>query len=346
MAPRRHELETRILASFDELAAVAGEWDALWARCPGATPFQLAAWLLAWVQAFSPACIRALAVRSGGRLVGLAPFLIYPREEERVLAFMGGGVSDYLDVLAEPQQEAAVVAAILAAIREIDGWTTLDLTDLRADSLLRRAIGMAPSTLHDQCSALLLPETRPELLQLLSKRQRANLRCARSRLQRSGGGQVELATGETLPGFLDDLFRLHTRRWSQAGQSGVLAEEALRRFHQEASAQLLRKRILRLYRLRLAAGRTGAVVYSLFGGRTLFCYLQAYDPELAWLSPGTQLTFFAMEDALELGVRKFDFLRGQEAYKRHWCATPEATYRIQLVREQLNARLSAQEIAA
>jgi CelD/BcsL family acetyltransferase involved in cellulose biosynthesis len=198
---------------------------------------------------------------------------------------------------------------------------------------------------HDQCSALLLPESRTELIQLLSKRQRANLRCAGSRLGRSGGGQVELATPETLPQFLDDLFRLHTRRWWQAGESGVLADERLRRFHEEAATKLLEKAVLRLYRLRLT-GRTIAVLYSLLRGTTLFCYLQGYDPEFAQLSPGTQLTFFAMEDALELGIRKFDFLRGQEAYKRHWRVTPEATYRIQLTRDALNARLSAQETAA
>ena len=124
-----------------------------------------------------------------------------------------------------------------------------------------------------------------------------------------------------------------------------MAEESLRRFHEEAAAKLLARRILRLYRLRLN-GRTIAALYSLLRGTTLFCYLQGYDPELAWLSPGTQLTFFAIEDALELGIRKFDFLRGQEAYKRHWRVTPEDTYRVQLARDALNARWLRQETAA
>jgi len=338
-------LETRILASLEELGSIAGEWGELWQRSREATPFQLAEWLLAWAEAFSPGNVRTLAVRSGGRLVGLAPFLIYPRQEERVLAFMGGGVSDYLDLVVEPQHETAVVSAMFSAVGGISGWTTLELTDLPAHSALRRTLLTAPATRHDQCSALLLPHTRAELIKLLSKRQRANLRCARSRLGRSGGGQVELATPETLPQFLDDLFRLHTRRWSQAGQSGVLADQRLRKFHQEAAGKLLAKGVLRLYRLRLA-GRTIAVLYSLLRGTTLYCYLQGYDPELAWLSPGTQLTFFAIEDALELGIRKFDFLRGEEPYKRHWRVTPEATYRIQLTRDTLNACLSAQETAA
>jgi len=39
-----------------------------------------------------------------------------------------------------------------------------------------------------------------------------------------------------------------------------------------------------------------------------------------------------MEDAVQAGMRKFDLLRGEETYKRHWRAQGEVTHRIQLPR--------------
>jgi len=327
-------VETRVLREFGNVRRIASEWADLWRRSPGATTFQRPEWLLPWIEVFSPREMIVFEVRHDDRLVGFAPMLIYPRETERVLAFMGGGVSDYLDVLVEPECEVQVIESMFEAIKVVANWTTLDLTDLpQHSSLLRRVTsGHMPGQVvkqHDICSALTLPRTRAELVHLFSKRQRANLRNARSRLQKAGGGQVEVATPQTLAEFLEDLFRLHTSRWVHVGQAGVLQDHAIKSFHLASAPDLLARDILRLHRLRLS-GRTIAAIYSLFEQDTVFCYLQGFDPEFADLSPGTQLMFSVTEDAVERGIRKFDFLRGQEAYKQHWRAQREPTYRLQL----------------
>ena len=325
------ELITRVLTQPAELRDIAGDWGLLCDRRSGATPFQRPEWLLSWIEAFSPEDMRVVEVRAGNTLVGLAPLLIYSRGPERVLAFMGGAVSDYLDLLVDPQCEREVVIAILGVLQGLHQWTTLDLTDLSSSSVLVRTALAGIATPHDHCSALYLPKTREELLRLLSKRQRANLRNARSRIQRAGGGQVELATAETLPEFLNDLFRLHTSRWAVARKPGVLADAAVRAFHRVSAPGLFARGLLRLYRLQLQQ-RTIAVVYTLFERDTVFCYLQGYDPEFAHLSPGSHLMFSVMKDAVQAGMRKFDLLRGEETYKRHWRAQGEVTHRIQLPR--------------
>ncbi|HEY7354449.1 MAG TPA: GNAT family N-acetyltransferase [Terriglobales bacterium] len=320
--------ETRVLTSAEELNAIAEEWTELFKFCRDATPFQRPEWLQPWIEIFCPEKIRAIEVRREGGLVGLAPLLIYPRGEERVLAFSGGGVSDYLNILVAPPNEDEIISAMFQQIRNLADWTVLDLTDLPAYSVLRRTELVHSATPHDTCSTLFLPSTKNELVHLFSKHQRANLRNARSRLERIGGGEVEVATDKTLPEFLDDLFRLHTSRWSQSGEPGVLADPEIKTFHRRAAPKLLAKGILRLSRLRTRDG-TIAVLYTLLGQSTLFCYMQGYDPEFAFLSPGTLLMYSAIENAVDSGMGKFDFLRGDEAYKRHWLAQNENTFRIQ-----------------
>ena len=335
-------VEAKLLNGRSELLALLPEWRELFAHCDDATPFQSPSWMLAWIEAFSPSRLIAVELRHQGRLVGLAPLLVYPRGSEQVLAFAGGGVSDYLGWLINgdggPRSDE-VLCALLCSVQDVPDWTVLDLTDLRQDHrALRSALEQAEQP-HDVCFVLELPTSREELLNTFSKKQRANIRYARSRLERAGGGTFELANSETLTSALDELFTLHANRWQAAGEAGVLYDPAVQRFHRIAAPALLREGLLRLYQLRVGQ-RTIAVIYSLFFRDTAYCYIQGFDPAFAELSPGTLLMFHVIEDAAHHGISRFDFLRGEEAYKLHWRPRAENTYRIELTRAKLQQVIS------
>jgi CelD/BcsL family acetyltransferase involved in cellulose biosynthesis len=327
-------LTTRVLRTVLEVEQIACAWRDLFHHCR-ATAFQSPDWLLPWIEVFSPHKIIMVEVRLAGRLIGLAPLLVYPRAAERCLAFMGGGVSDYLDLLVDPAFESEVIQEILNVISPLEDWTVLDLTDLPHHSSLLRTLWFEEhSREHVQCSVLRLPQSTKDLPDIFSPHQRANLRNARSRLQRAGGGVIEIAAAGNVSEFLDDLFTLHTSRWSGQGQPGVLADRQVREFHKCSAPRLLENGLLYLSRLRVG-DRTAAVIYSLRLADTTYCYLQGFDPQFSSLSPGTQLMFSVISDTVRQGMRKFDFLRGQESYKQHWRAEPEPTFRIQLPRAAL-----------
>ena len=326
--------------SKDEFNEISSEWRELFRRCPNTTPFQHPDWLRGWIDAFAPRDLVGIEIREGERMVGFAPLLIYERDAQRVLAFAGGGVSDYLGALAEPSREVQVFDEALRAAEEIAGWSMLDLTDIAgASSLLRYEPFTQFTRKHNICFVLSLPETRDLLLRTFSNRQRANLRNAWSRTRREGGARIELAQPDTLSEFLDDLFRLHELRWKEAGEAGVLYDERVQQFHRAIAPGLLADSGLRLYRMRVN-DRSVAVIYSLFHGGTVFCYLQGFDPAFSHLSPGTQLMFAVLDDAVRLGMRRFDFLRGEEAYKMHWRPRGEPTYRIEVSGSQLATQLT------
>jgi CelD/BcsL family acetyltransferase involved in cellulose biosynthesis len=340
-APSYADLRARVLRTAAAIRELSSGWRELFQRCH-ATPFQSPEWLLPWIEVFSPEEMLLVEIRSGERVVGLAPLLIYRRDSNRVLAFAGGGVSDYLDVLCDPEFESSEVVFEIfkAVLNPAENWNLIDLTDLpHHSSLLTEQTFKSEACEHDSCSTLQLPETKRELLHLFSKRQRSNVHNARSRLQRAGGGQIQIATRENIGEFLHDLFALHGNRWSERGETGVLSDPRLRSFHDSCAPRLLDAKLLHLSRLRLKE-RTIAVIYSLLDRATLFCYLQGFDPEFRFLSPGTHLMFSVMSDTVERGMREFDFLRGSETYKQHWRAENKATYRIQLTRRDLAGLLS------
>ena len=322
----------RILHSPEEFTLLLPEWKDLFLRCPNPAPFLACEWLMVWVNEFRPQNLIGVEIRESGRLVGFAPLIIYRRNQKRILAFAGGGVSDYLGVLLEPGDEGAVVMEVLNAFDTIPGWDVLDLTDLPLGSFLLYSRTLRPYVKeHDLCFVLSLPSSSEELVQSLSKRQWANLRNARSRTQREGGAVVETATLSNAEEFVEDLFRLHTSRWRELGQSGVLGDPQIRQFHRVVAPSLLSSGLLRLYRMRMN-DRTIAVNYSFFHQQSVYCYLQGFDPEFSFLSPGMQLMFAVIEEAVRFGARRFDFLRGEEGYKLHWRPSAEPTYRVEIPR--------------
>ena len=120
------DFATRLLTSPDQLLSIAPEWIDLWKKCPEATTFQRPEWLLPWIEAFQPQEPAVVEVRYQGRLIGLAPLLIYSKGTERVLAFMGGGVSDYLDVLIDPEYTDQTIAFLFAADLISKGQVVVD----------------------------------------------------------------------------------------------------------------------------------------------------------------------------------------------------------------------------
>jgi CelD/BcsL family acetyltransferase involved in cellulose biosynthesis len=334
----------RIFPDLVSTERLLPEWDELWQRCPQATTFQRPEWLLSWWQVFQPSTPLLVEFRQNNVLVGVAPLLIYKRGSERVLAFMGGGVSDYLDVLFDPAYAEGVVARFWDLLSTIKGWDTLELTDLPPTSCL---LLKNPShweyarTLHDVCPVLPLPSNPAELNRVLPYRLRKNLRNACNRLRGLGEARIEIAAENNLHESLSSIFRLHTNRWAGAGEPGVLTERRVQEFHRNVSPKLLRKRVLRLYTLRLN-GRTIAVLHAFFERNVAYYYLQGFDMEFAWFSPGTQIFGAVAEDAVRHGMRALNFLRGRERYKYLWGTQDSPTYRI---RAPNPLRLSQQQAA-
>jgi CelD/BcsL family acetyltransferase involved in cellulose biosynthesis len=324
--------EIQEIGDLAALEAMAKEWRHLCDACSYSTPFQRPEWLLPWCRHFMPSSLWVIALRRSGRLVGLAPFFIYERPnwsseadcDERALALLGSGNSDYLDILLEPGSEneaLAVLFTVLAA--HADRWDVCDLEQLRPASPILAAPlpkgwkgeerPLSPSPVLD------LPQRPENLMARLPPKQVKNLRQARRRGERLGSLQIVTADESNREDLLSALFRLHHTRWQSRGLPGVLEDETIQAFHREVAAGFARRSALTLYGLSLD-GHTIGVFYGLQEKEELYFYLQGFDPEWSWCSPGVLLIGFGIEEAVRRGAACFDFLGGNEGYKYHWGA--------------------------
>jgi CelD/BcsL family acetyltransferase involved in cellulose biosynthesis len=320
------------VTELESLEALRAEWSSLCDTSPRVTPFQRPEWLIPWWRAFRPGEPWVLTLRREGRLAALAPFLLYRKESgDRTVAFCGGGVSDYCDVVTAPEIEDEAVRALfdhLAACQ--DRWDACDFEPVPGESPLLRS--PAPQEWEDRievrdvCPVLTLPGRVEDLREVVPTRQLSNLRKYRRMAERQGDLRLERADGETWEGFLDTFIRLHGARWNELGQAGLLDGDELQAFHRDVAAGFAARGALGLYVLCLK-GAPIAALYGFHERETYFYYMQGFDPAHAKLSPGVMVVGGVIEDVLQRGARKVDFLRGRETYKSWWGPKDRETFR-------------------
>ncbi|HYZ62748.1 MAG TPA: GNAT family N-acetyltransferase [Acetobacteraceae bacterium] len=298
-----------VLETDAALEAIAPEWEALWRRTPGATPFQSPSWLLPWWRQFGTGMARVGVWRRGGALEGVLPLYVLEEDGARKLLPIGAGTTDYLDALGDP---APLLAPVLERARQ-DGITHCDLFDVPPGSALLDLPAppgwRAEWAGGNPCPVLVFPD--------IPARIRRKLRMSRHRADRMGGWAAEAAGPETVQAMLAELIRLHQARWTAQGETGTLASDPVLAFHRQAAPGLLAAGRLRLQVLRVAGEVVAAILALLAPGR-IFFYLSGFDERHAFVSPGTLLLGSMLEEAMAEGRAEAHFLRGREAYKYAW----------------------------
>ncbi len=316
----------------EELEALVPPWEALWAADARAGLFQSPAWLLPWRRRLAPeAPLHVLAARRDARLAGLLLMFVHaPPGGPRQLTLLGNGVSDTLDLLCAPEDEATVVAAFADRLRASDGWDAADLRDTPADGRIARLAAHLPGAIIDDDEPRpTLHLSAPNALEAAwEPKLRRDLRQAARRAE-AEGLVIRGADAGTVARDLDRLFDLHAARWRGRGEPGVLDAPAVQAFHHEVAAEAAARGWLRLYTLEVGDAVAGVHYGFTVRGRALF-YLGGFDARFERLSPGALLAAHALREAAAEGCVEADFLRGREPYKYRWGAQDRRQVRVQV----------------
>ncbi|HEX2638107.1 MAG TPA: GNAT family N-acetyltransferase [Gemmatimonadales bacterium] len=331
-APVLPTVRCTLVTSPSELERLIPAWEALRARCPAATPFQSPAWTIPWWHAFGRGGLRALAVWSGTRLVGLVPLQL--RDGLRLI---GAGNSDHLDALYEPGAGPLVRRAVEQLLAGAGGEVSAaefaqlplssPLLEVRvAGRCIERSAGEPCPAVPLGDGATVLGDVMPaRFAKKIARARHHAAGCGRLRLEGADGAPVEQALA-----IFGDVVRLHTAAWHARGKPGVLSDRSVQAFHGDVIRRAHPLGLLDLYRLRLD-DRTVAAYYGFRDARRAYYYLSGFDPAFRALSPGTLVVAAALEAALGRGASAFDFLRGREAYKYRWGARDEPTGLLRVV---------------
>lgn len=358
-------MEVVRFSSLEQLEPLAADWDRLARR----VPFRSWPWLSGWwrhygepVRGRGPkVSLYVLMVYDHGRPVGIAPWY---REncpcQGRVLRFLGMGeiCSEYLSVLCLPEMEDPVAEALGQWLTEAHGsaqpasdpndqWDLLELlgVDVQDAAVLRltEELELRRNLVHRSpgwnCWRIALPDHWDEFLAKLSKNHRKQLR-RRQRTVLDGRRDVLhcVQHAADLPRAQEVLMDLHQRRRRSQGGQGCFDSRRFTAFHDEVMPEMLRAGQLRLVWLEVD-GRPVVAEYQLTGDGVVYAYQSGINPDVLELAPGSLGHLLTLRQAMEDGYRAFDFLRGDEPYKRHWRACVRPTWHVRVVPSQPSARL-------
>jgi CelD/BcsL family acetyltransferase involved in cellulose biosynthesis len=294
--------------------------------------FVLPPWLKVWWSEFGSGRAPYLwSVRHKGELIGIAPLMV---EAESARLMGDSDVCDYLDVIVTPGRGAAFFEALLPHLRQ-QGISQLDLEDVRDDSVILGDLLAAAKRLNctvfkepaDVSMELDLPTSWDAYLKLLTGKERHEIRRKLRRLNEAARINFRIVESEAevskeIDQFLD-LFKLN-----RGDKSDFMTDQRARFFRSLAEA-MAAARILKLFFLDLDEAPAAAVMCFDYHS-TRYLYNNGYDNQYRALSVGLLSKVFTIQDGIQRGNNKYDFLKGTEAYKHRLGGKPVQLYRCQV----------------
>ena len=316
------------LATAGDIAGIEGLWRGLEAQ---AVPpfFRSWTWVGCLAEERFPDPVLLCATR-GGRLAGLALFNRHGNLWARRLS-LGENGDQRLDApfvehngpLLAPGEGAATGGAMMRAALALPGIAGLRLSGVDPSLVLaaRQAGLVVPCPQERQAPLVRLDRLRAAgtpYLDVLSANTRQQLR--RSDRRYAVGGALSLARAETVEvalEWLDALVALHGAAWRARGHPGAFADPFMLRFHRALVARGVPRGEVDLLRA-AAGGRTIGYLYNFRLGGHVCAYQSSFDYAVpdAHAKPGLTCHHLAIERALAAGDHSYDFLGGDDRYKR------------------------------
>lgn len=340
-------LRVKVCRRWAELEALRRHWDELLRTNASYTIFSTPEWLGAWWKAFGneKQLVALLFLDSNEALVGFVSLYLerlqaFPWRLRR-LRFVGDGTedSDNLDFVVRPGDEERLARTFVAWVAQQPGWDLCEFNTVPANSTvgnhLRRCLeelGWTYTIHRRPGSVIILPVSWESYLAQVSKKERTKLRYRLNRLERRYRLCFYKCTEEKqLPACLDALFQLHQKRWVLNREEGSFAWPARQQFYYEMARAFLARKWLEFWLLEL----DGKIVATQFGFRyrdTVFSLQEGFDPAYAQDSVGYVLRAHVLRQLIAQGVRRYDFLGGQDASKERWGTQTAAYTDIRLAR--------------
>lgn len=305
----------KVLRSEAEVAALSSEWQHLHERS-GWSMFTDPRWIDAWWQILGKPGgwrLHVVAGWRGGRLVAVAPLAIIRRKGLRVLQWAGGDVFDYCDSLLEDRNDAGQLWDTVRQSGNFDIARLYDIhpeaTSLPALVKFSRVVRTAP-THHVRTE---WPNGEAWMATRSSHTRREFKRRTRQMAEK-GPYSFEVRTSGTLPAPVLDALIAQKISWCIATGKAPISGPMVRRIIELAAED---------GKLHLCWIQVGnniiAVSLGFIRGNAYYGYLHSYSPEWSHFSPGTSLEYHLIMWCMDNGMKEYDFMRGDEAFKATLC---------------------------
>jgi CelD/BcsL family acetyltransferase involved in cellulose biosynthesis len=311
----------RVLRTEACIKELAAQWTALYGIVKPKNPFLSYEWSISYWQHLCPRSTPYLLTAwSRGVLVGLLPLRLEVRLGFRLLRFLGDGRSDYLGFLVAPNHELVFRLLTESLYKHIHEWDCVFLRRLDATYT-----GPDPIPPKNRFHAI---QVKPGFAPYLSfqgdwtelcARGPSQLRQAQRKLKKFllAGGIVERVSLHDSKHLAEQIKHIESNSWKKGTDTVRFQTQAEQLVLAELLSNFGPRNEIEVWLAKMHSEPVAFLINFLTPERT--CYYQtAYDIKYQLYSPGTVLCFRALERTWQLGLREFDFMYGQEPFKKRW----------------------------
>ena len=317
------------ISLLHEIDQLGDDWDKLVETSQSPHLFMTSRWIKTWWRQFGDSADPwIICVRNQDSLIAGVPLM----KKDGVISFIGGeDLFDYHDFVIGAGDTGKYYQLFGSFLLEAE-WDVLDFTSILESSPTIKHIpdffknkGFNVQIVEeDVVPGIILPKTWDGFLQSLRKKDRHELRRKIRRIEESGQYHLRSANLTTLD---DDIVALlDLMRTSHIGKQDFLTENRAQ-FFRTIVKEMAELNYLRLQFLEIE-GTPLAVVLGFDYGGIRWLYNSGYMVRADSLSAGLVLKALFINDAVDIGLEYFDFMKGAEAYKYRLGGKDSRLYRI------------------
>lgn len=335
--------------TIDEFDQLRGEWNALAQTCLSNSVFLSWEWIYCWWKNFSDGrCLCVIEVRDGKDLIGIAPFCykkMIPLLPFTTIELCSASdlSPDYLDIIAKKGYEKKIIKAVFSYFLVNEKhWVIGNFNNLLKNSVLFKSIDcfrnhiLLTKEFSSICPFLTIDGSYDEYMQSKFKRKkRYNLKRELNNLIKKKNVYFYHADSlEEIETNISKFYSLHLKRSKQKKVKSSIADERAVNFIRDFSKRASEKGWLSIFFLVHQSEAIGAL-FCLQYNRKLLYYQSGIDPVWKKFGVGSALIHLVIRYAFENQFQEFDFLKGDETYKKTWATVQREQYRILFFRNNL-----------
>lgn len=335
-------MTTEILTGQKSFFQLKDEWSALLQRSEINHIFMTPQFLAVWWQNLGHGELKIITFYdTQKRLIGIAPlFLDKDDKGKKCLSAIGcTTVTDYFDIVVDQAHKKEVYAAFVNVLKSNQiPWEALSLISIPNASptlkvfvdLGKKAGWKIEQKQQDVCPIIALSKSWEEYLVKIGKKQRHEVRRKWERLERETHPKFRLieAESETAKN-IDEFIQLHQR--SSIDKKNFWDDKHIAFFH-DFGIEAAKYKWLKLYFLEIDGEQVASMLVFDYDNQ-FFLYNSGFAADkYKQFSVGNVLTSYTIKQAIELGKKRYDFLRGDEEYKLRFGAVPEPIFDLTISR--------------
>lgn len=328
---KRFPLTTIRLERVSKFEKLKDNWNTLLERSSTHVIFLTYEWQKIWWKHFSKNKeLHLLAFYDEKRLVGIAPLNLYG---EKICLNGGKDVSDYLDIIAQKGYEEQIWEQLFLYLKKTEA-SAFDLHVIPETSTSRELIRKYChkhkwdfiEKKEEVTPFIDLPDNWENYLRNLDRKKRHEIKRKMRKIEREieGFKTYFLKTPEEISANLETFFELH--RKSDPSKKKLMTP-AMEEFFHDILLRFSENGWAYLY---FAEGNNKklASLISFVYNDELLLYNSGFDPEYRSLAPGFVLAANTIKEAIDMKLKRYDFLRGAERYKYDLGAKDKNVYNI------------------